>query len=102
MKRKGKKLNVFKVIIAILIIAIICGVFIKITHKKEENVETSSKTKVEDTEAPKINLNGNSEEIIIYGEDYEEKKNRTYRKNVTTHSVHSITCSYRKIKNTSW
>ncbi len=73
MKRKGKKLNVFKVIIAILIIAIICGVFIKITHKKEENVETSSKTKVEDTEAPKINLNGNSEEIIIYGEDYEEK-----------------------------
>lgn len=72
-KSKKKSLNVLKVILAILIIVIICVVIIKIIHKKEENMETSSKTKVEDFEAPELNLIGNSEEVVICGDDYEEK-----------------------------
>ena len=66
-------MNVLKIIIAILMIAIICSVCFKVAHKKEDNIEVSTKTKVEDIEAPKIDLNGNSEELVIYGEDYEEK-----------------------------
>ena len=70
-KKKVKKINGRKVLIIILLIIIVL-VVIKMLNKKD-TVQTSPSIKIEDSEAPQLNLNGNQKTIVVIGNEYKEE-----------------------------
>lgn len=71
-KINKKKVLILVIFIIISILLIFMGV--KITHKNNDTKEVGSNNKIEDTEAPQIELNGKENLILINGKEYKEEK----------------------------
>ncbi len=73
-KKTKKNVNLKKVFILLLVLAILIFCIYKICTNKNntETVETSS-SNTKDTIAPEIKLNGNEESFVILGKEYKEE-----------------------------